>query len=95
MFLIVFLSFMIGLGIFIAVKGLREWDDTNFVLGIGLAILFALSILGTVLEYSVPLVEVGIGIGIGALSFVFVCLIIRFLSWLYLNTDKLDWINYL
>lgn len=95
MFLIVFLSFMIGLGIFLAVKGLREWDETNFMLGIGLAILFALSILGTVLEYSVPFVQVGIGIGIGALSFVSVCLIIRFLSWLYLNTDKLDWINYL
>ena len=88
MFLIVYLSFMIGLGIFIAVKGLREWDETNFVIGIGLAILFALSILGTVLEYSVPLVQVGIGIGIGALSFISVCLILRFLSWLYLHSRE-------
>lgn len=88
MFLIVYLSFMIGLGIFIAVKGLREWDETNFVIGIGLAILFALSILGTVLEYSVSLVQVGMGIGIGALSFVSVCLIMRFLFWLYLRSRK-------
>lgn len=88
MFLIVYLSFMIGLGICIAVKGLREWDETNFMIGIGLAILFALSILGTVLEYSVSLVQVGIGIGIGALSFVSVCLILRFLSWLYLHGRK-------
>lgn len=88
MFLIVYLSFMIGLGIFIAIKGLREWDETNFVIGIGLAILFALSILGTVLEYSVPFVQVGIGIGIGALSFASVCLILRFLSWLYLHSRE-------
>lgn len=88
MVLISYLSFLIGLGIFIAVKGLREWDETNFVIGIGLAILFALSILGTMLEYSVPLAQVGIGIGIGALSFVSVCLIMRFLSWLYLRSRK-------
>ena len=88
MILIAYFSFLIGLGIFIAVKGLRERDETNFVIGIGLAILFALSILGTVLEYSVPLVQAGIGIGIGALSFVSVCLIMRVLSWLYLRSRK-------
>lgn len=88
MVLISYLSFLISLGIFIAVRGLREWDETNFVIGIGLAILFALSILGTMLEYSVPLVQAGIGIGIGALSFVSVCLIMRVLSWLYLRSRK-------
>lgn len=88
MVLIAYFSFLIGLGIFITVKGLREWDETNFVIGIGLAILFALSILGTVLEYSVPLAQVGIGIGIGALSFVSMYLILRFLSWLYLHSRK-------
>lgn len=88
MFLIVFFSFMIGLGIFLAVKGLREWDETNFVIGIGMAILFALSILGTILEYSVPLVQVGIGFGIGTLSFASVCLILHFLSRLYLRCTR-------